>query len=47
MKMTNPINWFEIPVKYFDRAKAFYTIILDGEIRSTYGGRYKIWCLAT
>ena len=30
--MLNSINWFEIPVKNFNRAKAFYTILLDGEI---------------
>ena len=30
--MTNSINWFEIPVKNFNRAKAFYTIFLDGGI---------------
>jgi len=30
--MINAINWFEIPVKDFDRAKAFYTTIMDGEI---------------
>jgi uncharacterized protein len=26
--MTNAINWFEIPVKNFDRAKTFYETIL-------------------
>lgn len=30
--MTNSINWFEIPVKNFDRAKAFYAAILDGAV---------------
>ncbi len=31
--MTNAISWFEIPVKNFERAKDFYSIILDIEIR--------------
>jgi len=31
--MTNAINWFEIPVKKFDRAKAFYETLLGGEIQ--------------
>ncbi len=26
--MKNAINWFEIPVKNFDRAKKFYETIL-------------------
>ena len=30
--MKNAINWFEIPVKNFDRAKTFYETILGGEI---------------
>lgn len=30
--MKNAINWFEIPVKNFERAKAFYSTIMDGEI---------------
>jgi predicted enzyme related to lactoylglutathione lyase len=32
VKMTNAINWFEIPVKDFDRAKSFYSTIMGGEI---------------
>ena len=31
--MTNAINWFEIPVKKFERAKDFYSSILDIEIK--------------
>lgn len=31
--MTNSINWFEIPVKNFERAKAFYAILLGAEIQ--------------
>lgn len=30
--MTNAINWFEIPVTDFDRAKKFYETILGGKI---------------
>ncbi|WP_347926100.1 VOC family protein [Pontimicrobium sp. SW4] len=30
--MTNAVNWFEIPVKNFDRAKKFYSIILGEEV---------------
>ena len=30
--MKNAINWFEIPVTDFDRAKSFYATIFDGEI---------------
>lgn len=30
--MKNAINWFEIPVKNFERAKAFYSTVLGGEI---------------
>jgi len=29
--MKNAINWFEIPVKNFDKAKAFYETILGSE----------------
>ena len=30
--MKNSINWFEIPVKNFDRAKKFYETIMDAEV---------------
>lgn len=30
--MANAINWFEIPVKKFDRAKSFYETVLDIKI---------------
>lgn len=30
--MKNAINWFEIPVKNFDRAKKFYETIMGAEI---------------
>lgn len=30
--MKNAINWFEIPVKNFERAKTFYSTLLGGEI---------------
>ena len=40
--MTNAINWFEIPVTDFERAKKFYETIYDGEIMEMPfpGGRY-------
>jgi hypothetical protein len=31
-KMKNAVNWFEIPVKNFERAKAFYATLMGGEI---------------
>lgn len=31
--MKNAINWFEIPVKDFERAKKFYSNVLSGEIK--------------
>jgi predicted enzyme related to lactoylglutathione lyase len=33
--MTNAINWFEIPVKDFNRAKAFYETLLGASIQET------------
>lgn len=30
--MTNAINWFEIPVKDFDRAKKFYSTVLGAAV---------------
>ena len=33
--MTNPVNWFEIPVTDMDRAKSFYESILQMEITVT------------
>lgn len=30
--MTNAVNWFEIPVKDFNRAKAFYSTVLGQEV---------------
>jgi uncharacterized protein len=30
--MTNALNWFEIPVTDFERAKKFYEILFDAEI---------------
>lgn len=30
--MKNSINWFEIPVKNFDRAKKFYSTIMGAEV---------------
>ncbi len=31
--MTNAINWFEIPVKDFDRAKTFYSALFGTEVQ--------------
>ncbi len=33
--MKNAINWFEIPVKNFERAKSFYETVLGIEIRAS------------
>ena len=30
--MKNAINWFEIPVKNFEKAKAFYEAVLQAEL---------------
>lgn len=30
--MTNAVNWFEIPVKDFNRAKTFYSTVLAKEV---------------
>lgn len=40
--MKNALNWFEIPVTDFKRAKKFYETIYDGEIMEMPfpGGRY-------
>ncbi|WP_339794787.1 VOC family protein [uncultured Imperialibacter sp.] len=32
--MKNAINWFEIPVKDFDRAKSFYEKVLDATMET-------------
>ncbi|HET6558947.1 MAG TPA: VOC family protein [Prolixibacteraceae bacterium] len=34
-KMTNSINWFEIPVLNFDRAKEFYSRIYNYEMQES------------
>ncbi|ASS48944.1 MAG: glyoxalase [Candidatus Fluviicola riflensis] len=39
--MINSINWFEIPVKDFDRAKAFYGKLFDAEIQEMPHPDYK------
>ena len=33
--MANVINWFEIPVTDFDRAKNFYSEVMDGDMHIT------------
>lgn len=40
--MKNAINWFEIPVKDFDRAKKFYSTILDFEMPEETMGSYRM-----
>ena len=39
--MKNSINRFEIPVKNFERAKSFYSILLNGEIMEMSHPQYK------
>ncbi|MFM7024207.1 MAG: VOC family protein [Flavobacteriales bacterium] len=39
--MKNAINWFEIPVKNFERAKAFYSTLLGGEVMAMPHPEYK------
>ena len=38
MERTNAINWFEIPVTDFDRAKKFYETIFDYQIPESMAG---------
>jgi predicted enzyme related to lactoylglutathione lyase len=38
MELTNAINWFEIPVTVFDRAKKFYETIFDYQIPDSIAG---------
>jgi predicted enzyme related to lactoylglutathione lyase len=40
--MKNAINWFEIPVKNYERAKKFYTSVLSGDIKDMHmdGAKY-------
>lgn len=33
-RMTNSLNWFEIPVKNFERAKAFYETLYNAKIET-------------
>ena len=39
--MTNSINWFEIPVKNFSRAKSFYATLLGADIQEMPHPMYK------
>lgn len=41
-KMTNSINWFEIPVLNFDRAKEFYSRIYDYEMYEETIGSFRM-----
>ena len=40
--MKNMINWFEIPVKNFDRAKKFYETIMDWKINDGQFGGFRM-----
>lgn len=40
--MKNAINWFEIPVKDYNRAKKFYEAILDIQIQDNEFGGWKM-----
>ena len=40
--MKNAINWFEIPVKNFDRAKKFYGAIYGAKLKEMDMGDYKM-----
>ncbi len=42
MELTNAINWFEIPVTDFDRAKKFYEAIFDYQIPESMVGPTKM-----
>ncbi|HXX57573.1 MAG TPA: VOC family protein [Thermodesulfovibrionales bacterium] len=37
---TNPVNWFEIPVKDIERARAFYEKVFDTELTPEEMGPY-------
>ncbi|HAX49920.1 MAG TPA: VOC family protein [Ignavibacteria bacterium] len=40
--MRNTINWFELPVVDFDRAKKFYEAIFDAKIEDQMMGPYRM-----
>jgi hypothetical protein len=40
--MKNTINWFEIPVKDFERAKKFYSTILDFDMKEEQMGPFRM-----
>jgi predicted enzyme related to lactoylglutathione lyase len=42
MELTNAINWFEIPVTDFDRAKKFYEAIFDYQVPESTAGTKKM-----
>ena len=42
MELTNAINWFEIPVTDFDRAKKFYETIFDYQIPDSMVGANRL-----
>jgi predicted enzyme related to lactoylglutathione lyase len=41
-KTTNTLNWFEIPVVSFERAKKFYETIFDCEMHEQQMGPYRM-----
>ena len=43
--MKNSINWFEIPVKDFDRAKAFYSTLFSADIQEMPHPSFRYWML--
>jgi predicted enzyme related to lactoylglutathione lyase len=42
MELSNALNWFEIPVKDFDRAKKFYEVIFNYEMPETNMGETRM-----
>ncbi|MDZ7605035.1 MAG: VOC family protein [Cyclobacteriaceae bacterium] len=41
-KINNSLNWFEIPVTDFERARKFYSAIFDFDMPSTIMGDYQM-----
>ena len=42
MAIVHAINWFEIPVSNFDRAKKFYETILGNQMKERKGGNIRM-----
>src|SRR5579872_2722762 len=45
--MKNAINWFEIPVKDFERAKKFYSAVMEWTITENQFGDWKMGMFPT